>query len=111
MQTKATTPATRLSSTSRNPKFENMPEHLTAHAIRRLRPCTYCKGLGDGSQMIRAEGDLRTHTHCFVLEHGYAATLKLSAEEMGKFRLCDLPASQMRKLHLARQKKSTGAKR
>jgi hypothetical protein len=85
--------------------MDNMPEHLTAHAIRRLRPCTYCKGMGDGNLMIRHGADERIHTHCFVVGMGYPAALKLSAEEMGKFRLCDLTASQMRKLSASRQKK------
>lgn len=90
---------------SQGRRFDNMPAHMTAHAIRRLRPCTHCKGLGDGNLMIRVGKYERIHTHCFVVGEGYPAALKLPAEEMGKFRLCDLTASQMRKLSAARTRK------
>ena len=81
------------------PVIDNVPEGaLTAHAVRRLRPCAHCAGIGDHQQMILSAAGQHYHTGCYVASVGFAAVLRLSRAERGKFRLCDLSVRQARKL-------------
>lgn len=90
-------------SSSADKRIDNMPEKLTAHAIRRLRPCHHCEGIGDGNLMIHGssghDGGWLFHTACYIKSFGFDAALRhLPASELGKFRLCDLTPAQMQKL-------------
>jgi hypothetical protein len=96
------------------PIFDNMPVRMSAHAVRALRPCRVCKGVGDGHQMIQLPGWTRAelvhyHTGCYIRSVGFKSALNLSPEEMGKFRMCDLTTMQMIRLSRARSKKLSSA--
>lgn len=81
---------------------DNLPERITAHAVRRFRPCAHCEGIGSDELMIHGSRDhdagLRFHTACYVKRYGFTAVLDLPRAEQEKFRLCDLTTKQMRKL-------------
>jgi hypothetical protein len=81
---------------------DNLPEKMTAHAVRRLRPCSHCQGIGDDGLMIHGErghdADLRFHTGCYVERYGFEAVVELPSAERDKFRMRDLTVPQMRKL-------------
>lgn len=79
------------------PMMDNVDNMHTAHDIRRLCKCTRCGGLGDREQMICvAIGPY--HTRCFREVFGFEGVLALPTDLMGKFRICDLTASEMRTL-------------
>jgi len=77
-----------------DPKIDNVPEKLTAHAVRRLRPCGVCGGIGDRDMMIYGA----THTSCYLKAYSFGDLLALPASERGKFRLKDLTMQQMKRL-------------
>lgn len=79
------------------PIIDNMPEKLTAHAIRRLCQCGRCRGMGDGEQMIENE-TLKYHTTCYVKKFGLRAVLALPRADLGKLRIRDLTRRQMQRL-------------
>lgn len=94
------------------PRTDNIPEKLTAHAVRRLRTCFHCKGLGDGKQMIHGSSGHDAgnifHTVCYLGRYGFDAALNhLNVSELGKFRMCDLTQRQMLKAHRRIQKLSS----
>ena len=82
------------------PIYDNLPEKLTAHAIRRLRPCVLCNGFGDRDEMIVPSlgSEERFHTQCYIEACGFDAALRLPTSERGKFRLCDVTWQQARQL-------------
>jgi hypothetical protein len=65
---------------------DNMPDKLTAHAIRRLTVCAICGGMGDRTLMISGS----IHTSCAVETMTAKELLALPVKERGKIRLCDL---------------------
>lgn len=87
------------------PLMDNVDNMHTAHDIRRLCKCTHCDGLGDREQMIRVATGLY-HTRCFREAFGFRGVLALPTELMGKFRMCDLTASELRTLINRREKQA-----
>lgn len=82
-------------------RMDNMAEKLTARAVRNLRVCSHCDGLGDADRMINHVGETfssYTHTGCFVKANKFTAVLALPKYERGKFRICDMTTKQMQKL-------------
>lgn len=76
----------------------------TAHDVRYLRVCAKCEGVGDDRNMISPwpihdlDRDARWHPRCFFEQQGDEDVLLLCESERGKFRICDIPKSLMKRL-------------
>lgn len=77
---------------------------MKAHDVRHLKPCSWCRDLGDSRRMVRAtvkrcelDGEHLLHPSCayYILKNNI---LKLPQAERRKFRICDVPPSTMRRL-------------
>lgn len=58
----------------------------TAHDVRHLCICRGCKQLADDRDVVK-----EMHPSCFYEKFGSEAVLALLADDLGKFRICDLP--------------------
>jgi len=74
--------------------LDNMPSKITAHSVRGFRECYGCGGIGHKDHMVQGQW----HTKCFRAEYGLIGVLQLPSAERGKFRLCDLSRSDMKRM-------------
>jgi hypothetical protein len=65
----------------------------TAHDVRHLCVCEGCKELADDRDTVQG-----MHPKCFHKKFGPDGVMALSDEDQGKFRMCDLPVSFLKKL-------------
>jgi len=65
------------------------------HAVRRLRPCAVCRGLGDRHHMVGI-GKLWYHGKCYAGARGVAELLKLPAATLDHLQLDDVGPKIMR---------------
>lgn len=74
----------------------------TAHDVRHFCVCEGCKELADDRDTVHSLENCSPfawHPKCFYERYGEKVILKfLSKEDQGKFRMCDLPVSVLKKL-------------
>ena len=73
----------------------------TAHDVRTMQACAYCKGHGNDHSMIYAHTTY-WHGRCFIASKGEQAFMALPISQTGKLRLDDIGPEYMRKLIAAR---------
>lgn len=76
------------------PITDNLPTKITAHAVRGLRLCKHCGGLGHKDHMVHGTH----HTLCWKLAKGFKAVLSLPLKEREKYRVRDLTIRQAHQL-------------
>ncbi len=68
---------------------------MKAHDVRHLVLCPTCGSIGDKREMIVIRPRAYVHSGCLRNTMSRVAMLKLPSAELGKLRLCDLPAKEM----------------
>lgn len=77
---------------------------ISAHEVRRMRPCAHCEGVGFNTAMVLIDRGMTGvpgafyHPQCYLSAFGFRAVTKLPLKERDKYRLCDVNARQMRRL-------------
>lgn len=73
----------------------------TAHDVRHLCVCKGCGELADDRDTVSDWSEPRPgvwHPKCFYVEFRAEGVMALSDEDQGKFRMCDLPVVDLKKL-------------
>lgn len=81
------------------PRYDDPPELRTAHDVRRLAACAYCKGSGDVRHMVPMQRKHEfSHGRCYVAVHGIGGLLHQPKHVTDTLTLGDIGKDAMKAL-------------